>query len=1432
MRIAYPEFLSKQNFASVLIISALILSGCASAGNGGGGGGGNPPPPLVISTVSLPNGQVGNAYSTTLTSSGGTTPYSWLLTSGTLPAGLSLNASTGTISGTPTAIANATPLTFQITDSGTPAQVKQVSLTLTISSATLAVSTTSLPNGQIGVAYSSTLVATGGATPYTWSITNGTLPSGLTLNSSTGAISGTPTVAVTNTQLTFKVTDSSSPGQSKTVNPTLTISSAALQISTTSLPNGQVNAPYSTTLAATGGATPYSWTLTTGTLPNGLSLNSSTGSITGTPSVSVASAPLTFKVMDSSSPAQSKTVSLALTISPPTLQISTTSLPNGQNGTVYSAALAATGGTPPYTWTLLSGTLPTGLNLNASTGAITGTPTLSVTNTPLSFKVTDASSPAQSKTVSLTLTISPVALLITTISLPNGQINTAYSAMLAATGGTTPYTWTLTSGTLPTGLNLNASTGTIGGTPTVSVSSTALTFKVTDSSAPALTMSVVLSLTISSSPLVTTTSSLPNGQLGVPYSSTLAAIGGATPYAWSITSGTLPTGLNLNASSGVIAGTPTVAITNLALTFKVTDSSAPALTYSTALTLTIAPAPLVISTTSLPNGQNGATYSTSLAATGGTTPYTWTLTSGSLPAGLTLDSSTGAISGTPTVSVSSTPLTFKLTDTSTPAHTQTVNLSLTIAPATLAITTTSLPNGQNGSAYSATLAATGGTTPYTWTLTSGTLPTGLNLNASTGAITGTPTVSVTSIPLTFKVTDSGTPAQSKTVNLTLTISPSTLTITSTSLPNGQDGMAYSAALAATGGTTPYTWTLTSGTLPTGLNLNASTGAITGTPTVAVTNAPLTFKVTDSGTPAQSKTVSLTLTISPSSNINVSITPKRGGLTVTQTLPVIAITNDSAGVSWSASGSSCSGSACGSFSSNTSLSGVAVTYTAPTSAGVYTITATSVTDITVSSGITIGVTDLAGVFTWHDNLNRDGSNSQEYALTPLLVNTSTFGKLFSCSIDAAAYAQPLWVANLTINGGKHNVLYVVTQHDTIYAFDADISPCQTLGSRSLLGASETWLTSSDVNTTDIAPDIGIVGTPVIDPSTNTIYVVVKSKATSGTNYIQRLHALNLGDLSERTNSPVQIATGGSGSFALIQNQRAGLVLSGSNVYVTWASHGDNGPYHGYIYQFDKSSLAQLATFNATPNGSLGGIWMSGAAPAVDGSGNLYFITGNGTFNASQSNYGDSFLKLSASLSVADYFTPSDQSTDETADADFGSGGAAILVNSGPTAHLAVGGGKDAALYVLDRDNMGHFGDANAHQKISTCNSIFSTAAFWQNTLFLAPAGGALRAYPLNTATSIFGSTSSQSSNSFAWPGATPSISAQGATQGIVWAISNSSPAVLHAYDGTNLATELWNSTEVSGDQAGSYVKFTVPTVANGKVYLGNGSQVTVYGLKAN
>jgi hypothetical protein len=499
----------------------------------------------------------------------------------------------------------------------------------------------------------------------------------------------------------------------------------------------------------------------------------------------------------------------------------------------------------------------------------------------------------------------------------------------------------------------------------------------------------------------------------------------------------------------------------------------------------------------------------------------------------------------------------------------------------------------------------------------------------------------------------------------------------------------------------------------------------------------------------------------------------------------------------------------------------------------------VVDTTVAASASVFITDLAGVFTYHNDLSRDGSNNQEYALNTSTVKAATFGKRFACAIDASAYAQPLWVANVAIGGGTHNVLIAATVHDTVYAFDADVSPCKTYWSKSLLASGETWVNNTDVGgSLDLAPDIGIVGTPVIDPTTNTIYVVSKSK--NGATIHQRLHALSLIDGTEKFSGPQEIAFTSNGiTFSpLAQNQRAGLALVNGVVYICYGSHGDVPTYYGWVVGYNAATLAQVSAFNDDPGAGFGGIWMAGGAPAADSSNNLYVITGNGNFDG-VTLFGDSFLKLSApNLGVLSFFTPSDQAALNSGDVDFGSGGATILVDqpSGPVRHLAIGGGKEATLFLLNRDTLGGntANDAGAVQSFSVGNMIFGTPAFFQNTLYIAPITDHLKSYTFNVTTGQFATApASQSAATFGFPGSTPSISSQGTSNGIVWATEKGTgPAVLHAYDATNLATELWNSGNSAADQAGQAVKFTVPTVANGKVYVGTVGEISVYGLSAN
>jgi hypothetical protein len=337
-------------------------------------------------------------------------------------------------------------------------------------------------------------------------------------------------------------------------------------------------------------------------------------------------------------------------------------------------------------------------------------------------------------------------------------------------------------------------------------------------------------------------------------------------------------------------------------------------------------------------------------------------------------------------------------------------------------------------------------------------------------------------------------------------------------------------------------------------------------------------------------------------------------------------------------------------------------------------------------------------------------------------------------------------------------------------------------------------------------------------------------------------------NEKFSGPATIAATfpGSGDGGMVttfvareENQRPGLAIVNGVVYISWASHEDFAPFYGWIIGYNAGNLTQASVYNVDPNAGEGGIWMSGGAPSADSAGNLYVITANGAFDATNASapnndYGDSFLKLSGALNVEQYFTPSDQASDELNDVDFGSGGAAVLVNlpvnGGNPTHLVVGGGKDGALYVLNRDAMGGSGDSNAWQEIELGHGIFSTAAFWNYNLYVAPISSTLQAFSLSPGTAKLTPVANASPEAFNWPGATPSVSSTpDYSNGIVWAIDSSQyctpnskacgPAVLHAYDATNLSTELWNSTQGSGDAAGYAVKFTVPTVANGKVFVG-------------
>ena len=499
-----------------------------------------------------------------------------------------------------------------------------------------------------------------------------------------------------------------------------------------------------------------------------------------------------------------------------------------------------------------------------------------------------------------------------------------------------------------------------------------------------------------------------------------------------------------------------------------------------------------------------------------------------------------------------------------------------------------------------------------------------------------------------------------------------------------------------------------------------------------------------------------------------------------------------------------------------------------------------------------------VTTWHNDNARTGQNLNETTLTTANVNSSSFGMLFVLSTDGAVDAQPLYLPSLTIAGAAHNVLFVATEHGSVYAFDADSGT--QLWEISMLASGESPSDPRSCN--QVSPEIGVTSTPVIDPSAGphgTIYVIAMSKDASG-NYHQRLHALDVTTGAEQFSGPkeIQAAYPGAGDNSSNGNvifdagqqlDRPGLLLLNGVVYTSWGSHCDIRPYTGWIIGYNETTLAQVTVLNVTPNGNEGSFWMSGAGPAADASGNIFALDANGVFDTvlngqgfpSEGDYGNAFLKISTAnnqLAVADYFEESNQSEENSTDEDLGSGGAMVLPdltdNSGTTHHLAVGAGKDGNIYVVDRDSMGKFNPNanNIYQQISNglSGSVFSSPAYFNNTVYYGAVGDSVKAFAISNA-QLGTSPASQTSHSFGYPGATPIISANGTSNAILWVTENTNPAVLHAYDATNLATELYNSNQASGgrDHFGAGNKFMTPTVINGKVYVGTTSGVGVFGL---
>jgi hypothetical protein len=603
----------------------------------------------------------------------------------------------------------------------------------------------------------------------------------------------------------------------------------------------------------------------------------------------------------------------------------------------------------------------------------------------------------------------------------------------------------------------------------------------------------------------------------------------------------------------------------------------------------------------------------------------------------------------------------------------------------------------------------------------------------------------------------------------------------------------------------------------------------------------------------------------------TISPTQAALTLQQTQQFTTNAAGGAVVNWSVNGIAGGSSTVGTISS----SGL---YTPPSSPGTYTVTAVNSGNSSLSVSAPVAVTNLTGIFTYHNDAARTGQNLQEYALTPATVSSGNFGKRWSCTVDGLVSAQPLYVANVSIGGGVHNVLIVADMHDSVYAFDADNGSCTPYWHRTFLSSGVTTISSSDATCNDVLLEYGVDGTPVIDPSTQTIYLVAATTEDSGTTYVQRLHALSLATGAD-ISTPVEIMASVSGTGddgitvtfnALYSNQHLGLALtSDGGIIIGWSSHCDNTswPWHGWIMRYDESNLTRSAVFNDTPNGQYGGIWMSGGAPALDSEGNMFMSTGNGTFDdtsdtipAPNNDFGESFINLNLdTLAVQDFYTPANYATWSSEDLDLSSSGVTVLPDGiGPSAHpnLLVGSDKQGHLWMIDRSSMsGYVKGANDTVQYlnlpngTTCNSVdqqcvYATPAYWNGNVYVSIEEGPVMAFelagglvPASSGTAV---ASSQTTQTYSYPNPTPVISASPSGNAIVWVLDNNAngtdngsaapgAAILRAYEATNLATLLYSSSTLSSDAAGNASKFVSPVVANGHVYVVGAGSFTVYAL---
>ncbi|MGH9711756.1 MAG: Ig-like domain-containing protein [Candidatus Acidiferrales bacterium] len=732
------------------------------------------------------------------------------------------------------------------------------------------------------------------------------------------------------------------------------------------------------------------------------------------------------------------------------------------------------------------------------------------------------------------------------------------------------------------------------------------------------------------------------------------------------------------------------------------------------------------------------------------------------------------------------------------------------------------------------------------TISTGGLATGVGVGTATiqakqGSIPGTTNLTVSAATLLSIAVTPTNPTIGKGLTQQFT---ATGTYSDNSMQNLTSSVTWSSL-------TPSVATITTGGLATAVNIGSSTiqaqlGSVTGSTTLTV------------------NTVSLAVLVVGPQNPAIADNGATQSFTATGHFSDGSTQDMTASATWSSSNTSIA-TMSGAVATSHALTGSATAGFTRIQAVVGGVTGAAILSVTKQGG-----NSFAGVFTQHNDIARTGLNANETALTPTSVQAS-FGKKFSSPVDAAIYAQPLYVPNVSISGGTHNVVYVVTEGDSGYAFDADTGTqywhANLIDTAHGATAGETTVSGNgDAGCGDLVPQVGVTSTPVIDPSTGTIYVETKSKKTNAT-FVHRLHGIDITTGAEKLGTPPDITGtapipgGGSVTFdALKHLNRPGLLWLNGIIYIAYASHCDNTPYFGWVFAYDAATLTQRAVWNSAPTssgqGGLSGIWMSGAGLAADSAGNIFTPTGNGLFDTSHvlaTQLGDSNVKLfyngTTIFSLLDYFTPFNQLNLANADTDLGSGGIILLPDQpGAHPHELIQVGKEGTIRLIDRDQMT---TGNLHYCASNCNNqdaqiaqeltsavggMWSMPAYWNGHVYMAGNGNAVLSFALNGSGMLGTSPTGAGSHFFGFPGTTPSVSANGTANGIVWSLDTGNngtdgsqllSAVLYANEATTM-NELYNSSHVGGDAAGGAVKFAVPTIANGKVYIGTATELDVYG----